>query len=170
MASKRNRKAKTVSHVSNVGPPVDEWARSDCWRTPRDIANALGAFDLDPCGGPGSHIHAFQHYWWERREDGLRLPWAGSVFINPPYSNVLPWARRAAAHDEPVTLLLKFDSTTEWFAVLVRAGARFYPFRRRVAFERPDKVLETANFPSLLVTLRQTVMEDMEDFVWKLSC
>lgn len=49
--------------------------------------------------------------------DGLAGQWPTDqpVFINPPFSDPLPWVRKAAGHSGPVVLLLQVDPTTKWW-------------------------------------------------------
>jgi len=88
-----------------------------------------------------------------RKVDGLKMEWLGTkVFINPPYSNVMPWAERAIAEarsGKTVVLLLKHDHSTKWFAKLHEAGAVFLAFMTRLSFNGVD----LAPFPSVLVIL-----------------
>lgn len=143
---------------------------SDCWRTPKWLADALGRFDLDPCSGPGSHIRAAFCYLPEW-QDGLVAAWdvpgktpgKTSVFVNPPYSDPGPWAARLAAHDGPWVALVKLDPTTAWWRALIQSerdggrrtyGTRVAAFKRRIRFEPPvgyEGPVMTANFPSALV-------------------
>ena len=58
--------------------PVGAVARTTTWLTPR----SLGRFDLDPCAAPGWPT-ADEHYILPT--DGLREPWTGRVWLNPPY-------------------------------------------------------------------------------------
>lgn len=122
---------------------------SDTWCTEKALCDALGEFDLDPCSNPRSQVKATVSYMLERNENGLELPWHGSVYCNPPYSDVMPWAERLIAHDDSWVALLKLDPTTAWFKTLAN-HANWRPFRRRIKFERPDKPPLTANFPSVL--------------------
>jgi hypothetical protein len=89
--------------------------------------------------------------------DMLKEEWASThcgdrIFINPPYSNPLPWVLKAIEEyhkGKIVALLLKHDSSTQWFAKLHEAGAHFLPIMGRLSFdgEKP------APFPSVLVIL-----------------
>lgn len=145
---------------------------SDDWCTPRDVAALLGRWDLDPCSNALSHISAAYRCALDGSgdsSDGLALLWpAGcSVFGNPPYSDVLPWAEKFAAHRGPWCMLVKLDPTTKWWATLMRARASFAAFRKRLKFEcapggakrsgrsrqTSERLAETmtANFPSVLV-------------------
>jgi len=125
---------------------------TDDWCTPRGLAQALGMFDLDPCSNPRSHVQARVRY--ALPQNGLQLPWMGRVFLNPPYSDVLPWATRAVEHTPPGTVvaLVKLDPTTKWWAKFMELrGVNWAPFKHRIKFERPDKPPFTANFPSALI-------------------
>jgi len=127
----------------------------DGWCTPRCLADALGPFDLDPCSNARSHIKAGLDYGRHAAppfDDGLAQDWHGSVFVNPPYSDVGPWAAKLAAYNGPWVALLKLDPTTRWWATLMSAAPTVAPFRKRIKFETdmPGPGM-TANFPSVLV-------------------
>jgi DNA N-6-adenine-methyltransferase (Dam) len=138
---------------------------SDKWCTPAWVADALGPFDLDPCSNLRSKIISGQTYQLERGEDGLALPWTGSVYCNPPYSAVTPWARKLAAHDAPWCALVKLDPSTKWWAILMASGARHAGFRSRLKFEQPGKSL-TANFASALVWRNWTPPAALAEELW----
>jgi hypothetical protein len=110
--------------------------------TPGWIKDGLFAGWFDPCplGASGSGF------------DGLKAEWsADRVFVNPPYSNPLPWVEKAieaAENGKTVVLLLKHDSSTRWFSRLHEAGARFLAVIGRVAFTGCP-----APFPSVLVVV-----------------
>jgi len=123
---------------------------TDNWCTPRDLARMLGPFDTDPCSNPSSHIQASRTYAGTSPEDdGLTAPWFGSVFVNGPYSDPLPWCKRLVAHDGPWVALWKLDPSTRWWAVLMEASPTVAPFRKRLKFEGEKSM--TANFPSVLI-------------------
>lgn len=135
--------------------PSIEVDSSDAQCTPRDLAYELGEFDCDPCSNPRSHIRARITYSLEAGQDGLALPWIGSVFCNGRYSDPLPWCQRLRRHDGPWCALWKLDTTTKWFAELLAPGPRgtvatWAPFRERLTFERPGNC-GTANFCSVLM-------------------
>lgn len=142
----------TLAMFPNVAPD----GSTDAQCTPRDLACALGRFDLDVCSNPRSHIRAARSFMLENGEDGLALPWArpdgslASVWCNGPYSDPLPWCERLRAHRAPWASLWKLDTTTEWFRCLMASGASWAPFRQRLAYERPGNC-GTANFSSVLV-------------------
>lgn len=128
---------------------------SDEWCTPAKLTEAMGWFDLDPCSNERSCVRAGARI--ALPDDGLAVPWTGRVFVNPPYSDVLPWVNKACVSTHRganVWMLLKLDPTTRWFTLLTSfSRVIVHAFRRRVAFERPDKPPLTAPFPSALVHL-----------------
>lgn len=75
------------------------------WLTPPELLAKLGEFDLDPC----SPINrpwptAANHY--TIKDDGLRQPWFGRVFCNPPYDTALiaQFIERCAEHRNVIAL------------------------------------------------------------------
>tara|TARA_Y100000004_G_scaffold89474_1_gene100375 strand:+ start:618 stop:959 length:342 start_codon:yes stop_codon:yes gene_type:complete len=92
-------------------------------------------------------------------KDGLEVDWeyyyrrSGYIgaFVNPPYSNPLPWVKKAIAASKkmPVVMLLKHDSSTEWFRLLHEAGARFLMINKRLK----HRTGKGAAFPSVLAVL-----------------
>jgi hypothetical protein len=132
---------------------------TDNWNTPKWLADALGPFDLDPCSNATSHIQSRHRCVLGASPfdvlsgDGLECEWrtagGNSVFVNPPYSNPLPWAKKLRDHDGPWCALVKLDPTTKWWATLMEAMPTVAPFRKRLKFEGEQSM--TANFPSVLV-------------------
>ena len=51
-------------------------AGSDEWYTPREIIDALGTFDLDPCA-PERPPWPTAREMLDKRKDGLAHPWGG---------------------------------------------------------------------------------------------
>jgi hypothetical protein len=91
--------------------------------------------------------------------DDLKGTWSQEkVFVNPPYSNVLPWAQKAIRshekHRNLIVLLLNHDSSTKWYRVLIESGARILMFAERLDFSGPNKIKNGTNpRPSILVVL-----------------
>ena len=94
--------------------------------------------------------------------DGLKCDWflkclehnAKGIFINPPYSNPLPWVQKAIKHKKKykgdnVVMLLKNDSSTFWYRELNEHGSHFlFPYGRL-----KYKTGKSAPFSSVLVIL-----------------
>lgn len=99
---------------------------SDRYFTPQWVIDTVleqfgGIIDLDPAHDPDPAclVKATQVFDIRNGEDGLVLPWTGSkVFLNPPYSSVLPWVIRAAQHaaagGEVVMLVNASTDTAAW--------------------------------------------------------
>jgi hypothetical protein len=72
---------------------------SDEHYTPPNVFEGLGLqFDLDVCAPVGGvpWIPAARHF--SLQDDGLTQPWAGRVWMNPPYSKPSPWVDRFIEH------------------------------------------------------------------------
>jgi len=89
----------------------------DNWKTPNDLYNKLNEefnFTFDPCPLDENPLY-----------DGLKLEWGLVTFVNPPYSNVMPWVKKAyeeSLKGKTIVMLLKMDCSTRWFNEYV------YPF------------------------------------------
>lgn len=104
--------------------------------TPRWLFDALGLrFTLDPAApaAPLGHVPAVTRY--TRADDGLALPWHGSVWLNPPFSNVGPWAERFRAHGDGV-MLFPWSANATWRRELVSELAVVVVVEH-LAFEHP---------------------------------
>src|SRR5690606_31250780 len=87
------------------------------WTTPREIIQALGPFDLDPCTHEGGMAWPTARVMWTKKHDGLALPWPRSSFVwhNPPYGRGQEaWMKKAAEHGNGLTLVLS-RTDTKWF-------------------------------------------------------
>lgn len=114
-------------------------ATSD-WYTPPEIFDALGVvFDLDPCSpGPGHWVPARQIY--TAADDGLRQPWRGMVFMNPPFGGRLghlPWLDKFLLHGNGIALVRAYTSAGWFHDYIPRAETAVFP-RGKTKFIRPD--------------------------------
>jgi len=126
----------------------------DEWLTPPEIIKALGEFDLDPCS-PGERRPwdtARLHY--DRNVNGLRQPWSGRVWLNPPYGREAgEWLARLADHGNGIALVFARTETEMFFRyVWGRADAVLF-LRGRLHFHHVDGTRAAANAgaPSCLV-------------------
>lgn len=84
-------------------------AETTTWLTPLRIIDALGPFDLDPCAAPSWPTAARSYVL---PTDGLAEPWAGRVWLNPPYSSAAwVWLRRLADHGHGTALVFARTET-----------------------------------------------------------
>jgi hypothetical protein len=149
-----------------IAPIAPKSVTSDSWCTPKWLADLLGLFYIDPCSNDRSHIRADLTFTGGGDHDcGLTASWGrSSVFVNPPYSNPLPWCERLRDHDGPWCALLKLDPSTRWWAALMAASPTVAPFRKRIKFEG-DRAM-TANFPSVLVYSAWRPSRELAAHLW----
>lgn len=129
--------------------------RQTRWLTPKSLVAALGEFDLDPAGAPG-HVLAKKTYLLENGDDGLRDPWEGRVFLNPPYGKeAAPFQRRMVKHGHGTMLLFARTETSIFFETVWDAptSTAILFLRGRLSFLHANGVEAKANAgaPSVLV-------------------
>ena len=102
------------------------------WLTPKWIFDALGmTFSLDPCAPINGAGDVPAEMYFNKNDDGLKLPWAGSVYMNPPYGrDIWKWTERMSAHADGIALL-PARTDTKWFhAAAPTADALLFPLAR----------------------------------------
>lgn len=112
--------------------------RSDEWYTPKWIIDALGKFDLDPCS-PSRQFYTAKECF-TKSEDGLKRPWHGRVWCNPPYSRILitPFIRQMAEHNNGIALIFNRMDTALWHEIIFPTATAMLVMRGRLKFMRPD--------------------------------
>jgi hypothetical protein len=128
--------------LNQFGNPV-----SDEYCTPPWLTEMLPSVDLDPASNPRSTVRARRTYSLEKKLDGLKLPWSGSVLLNWPYSDPMPWAAKLiqellAGRCTEAIVLCKLDSSTAWWQMLTSFGApEMWTFDRRISFVEPPELV-----------------------------
>lgn len=122
-----------AEHETSIGA-------TDEWYTPREIFKALGVkFDLDPCSpGPGHWVPAKAIY--TKADDGLIRPWAGFVFMNPPFggrNGHVPWLKKFIDHRNGIAIVRAYTSSTWFHDHALRAEVMLFP-RGKTKFVRQD--------------------------------
>jgi transcriptional regulator with XRE-family HTH domain len=130
------------------------------WETPQDLLERLysvfGVFDLDPCSPTSNRRTApvRAKVYYTEADDGLSLPWFGTVFMNAPYGRKLcDWTAKAKAEVEQgnaemvVGLLPARPDTRYWHRDIVGSASVFF-LKGRLKFGNAEQV---APFPSCLV-------------------
>ena len=77
---------------------------SDDFLTPPELVEAMGEFDLDPCASHRQERQLALRCYRFPEDDGLLMPWAGSVFVNPPFSELKSWVGKFILHGNGVML------------------------------------------------------------------
>jgi hypothetical protein len=109
---------------------------NDEWYSPSWFWPALGfVFDLDPCspGAPPSTVPAKRHL--TKEDNGLAAEWAGSVWLNPPFSSKRPWYERLVEHGNGIALMPNRTETHDLQTYMQAADALLF-LRGRIYFER----------------------------------
>lgn len=131
--------------------------RQTRWLTPPSIVEPLGDFDLDPCGAPG-HELAQRTYLLENGDDGLRDPWFGRVWLNPPYGKEAePFLAKLADYNRGTALIFARTETQTWHKIIWPKASAILFLEGRVTFLDPERVAAKANSgaPSCLVAFGQ---------------
>lgn len=112
---------------------------TDEWCTPREIINALGQFDLDPCA-PVVPLWQTASVMYNKNDNGLSKQWSGRVWLNPPYSRPLieQFVKRLAEHGDGIALLFNRCDTAMWQDVIFARATAVKFLRNRIRFYRPD--------------------------------
>ena len=80
--------------------------------------------DLDPCSNDHATPNVAAHRHYTAKDDGLKQPWAGRVFMNPPYGREVPhWIQKVRSEwtrgeVSELIALLPARTDTEWFNTL----------------------------------------------------
>lgn len=140
-----------------VQPHRRDLGGTDVWLTPPWLLDALGSFDLDPCAAPEPRPWPTAREHYTAAIDGLRQPWHGRVWMNPPYSRMETWLARLADHAETggsgTALIFARTETRVFHAQVWRRAAALLFIEGRLHFHYPDgrRAPANAGAPSVLV-------------------
>lgn len=133
------------------------------WYTPPHVFEALGlTFDLDPCAPKGgvAWVPAAGHFSIE--DDGLSQPWAGRVWLNPPYGAATArWVERLQRHGDGLALVFA-RTDTAWAQRAIASAAAVCFVTGRLSFiagNRIDQRGHNAAAASMLLAYGETCAE-----------
>ena len=133
-------------------------SKTDLWETPQDFFDMLDAefcFTLDAAADAQNHKCP---RYYTREQDGLKQPWPGTVWCNPPYGRQIgKWVQKAsyeaAANNNTIVMLLPARTDTRWFHTYIykqpNVETRFV--RGRLKFGGSKN---SAPFPSMVVIFK----------------
>ena len=123
------------------------------WLTPKWIVDTLGPFDIDPYV-PDNMPWKTAKRMVTKTEDGLKVPWEGTVWLNPPYGKEsVPFLEKMAKHRNGVALLFGRTDTVAWHKLVFPICDSVLFMRGRIKFFRSDGTeAGSANAPSCLVS------------------
>jgi len=111
---------------------------NDRWLTPPGILRVLGDFDLDPCCPPVMPWRTAARMI-APPADGLAEPWAGRVWLNPPFGNcAAAWMEKLAGHGLGVAMIPARTETRMFFSFVWSKADAVLFLRGRPHFYRPD--------------------------------
>lgn len=128
------------------------------WLTPPEIIYALGLFDTDPCCPDTRMPWPTAARMITKSQDGLRQPWVGRVWLNPPYGReALPFFKRMSKHPGGgVALVFVRTDTSLWQDWIFPFAVGIKLIRGRLRFRHADGTPgETATAPSALIAYSQ---------------
>lgn len=145
----------TTAPSSNrwLGGEGQHGKRETRWLTPKPLVEALGHFDLDPCGAPG-HELADRTYLLENGDDGLVAPWTGRIWLNPPYGpGAEAFLSRLAEHGRGTALIFARTETKVFHEQVWDRATAILFLRGRVTFLDASGTAAKANSgaPSCLI-------------------
>lgn len=166
------------------GPTINRGASSgDIW-TPKIFIDAIekrfGELDWDLACGPNSCKAG--HGLCERDEDSLQIAWhqlpsfhedgRRIMYLNPPYSNITPWAKKCAAESQlgaEILLLVPASVGANWFERYVWPCADVYSVGRMVFDNCYNKEgrLVTTNYPKDLLLNHYSPSTGKRLLFWK---
>lgn len=139
---------------------------SDRWGTPWYVYDALHEefdFTLDAAAEEAT---AKCDHFFTPEIDGLVQDWGGErVFLNPPYSKILPWLQKAhesTRRGATVVCLLHADNSTEWYRFCLDHAHEIRQVTERIRFLNPHNGFLMGsgfNRPSIIAVFRPGIRE-----------
>lgn len=151
-----NRTNPELELEVQTGAPDEK--QSDKYGTPFELYNYLNErfhFNMDPCTSADNPLCTPEFF--TTQSDGLVQDWRGPVFMNPPYSKVTPWVRKAwteSLQGQLVVGLVRHDPSTQWWQQYVNGKSLVLAVPYRLIFRDPDSSVHeyrAYNFPSAVV-------------------
>lgn len=137
----------------------------DEWLTPPEVILSLGKFDLDPCA-PFARPWDTATIHYTLADDGLSRPWAGRVWLNPPYGlEAALWLKRLVEHGNGIALIFARTETAMFFDFVWGAATAVFFFSGRLHFHHVNGARAKANSgaPSCLVAYGEKNVTSIRD-------
>lgn len=124
----------------------------DEWLTPPEIIRSLGTFDLDPCSPINRPWNTAKKHF-TIKDNGLKQPWHGRVWCNPPYGNQTGiWLQKCYEHGNAIALTFARTETQAFFEyVWDKADAILFIEGRLRFYHVSGKMGDAAGAPSILI-------------------
>ncbi len=161
LAPKARRRAPERSYWGE-GDKTDRDSRFTPPEFMESIHAAFGDIDIDPCAHLSSPVVARRRILLSEGGDGLTEAWSGRLaFVNPPFSQLLTWLRRAhdqwrAGNVETVLCLAPLRTDSAWFHETLSIDADIFLLKGRVRFLDPRGKGQQTPFSLMVLTLGAT--------------
>lgn len=138
---------RSLEPIAHVGHNSGE----NEWYTPPEYLDAaravMGSIDIDPASAAKANERVKAAVFYDAEQDGLRQPWHGNVWINPPYAQPLiaqfsdaAVDKYAAGEYDQACVLVNNATETAWCQRLIAAASALCFVRGRVRFLTPEDV------------------------------
>lgn len=126
------------------------------WYTPAEyvamVVDVMGGIDVDPASCEAANAVVGAAIFYDQDSDGLRHPWLGRVWLNPPYSRELmpSFARKLrseidAGNTTEAIMVSHNNTDTQWFHGLAPVCAALCFPSKRIRFYRGADVAAPVN-------------------------
>jgi hypothetical protein len=149
------REPEAAASIASGERKVNAEKQGNEWYTPDEYLEAartaLGAIDLDPASCAIAQRRVRARVWHNEKANGLKKPWSGRVFLNPPFDDPGPWvARLLEAHKRgkvsAAVVITNNCTETAWGqALLTTPGVALCFPSSRISFHKPDGSRGTGN-------------------------
>jgi DNA N-6-adenine-methyltransferase (Dam) len=151
------------ARVARQAPPHQtQGTGNNEWFTPAALTDAarrvMGTIDLDPasCAEANESVRATTYY--TKEDDGLAQPWAGTIWMNPPYAKGLIGKFSTKVRDEfaygnisQAIVLVNNATETVWFDTLSEHFSIRCEPKPRVHFWGPDSPTLTSGLQGQMI-------------------
>lgn len=158
------------NRFNNATPKGGKHTQSDVCLTPQWIIDGIGVSDLDPCGWlpDGKPIVQTARKYFTENDDGLTSEWSGTIFCNPPYSDLKSWLKKCSEYYDQTgndVIVLCFARTeTKAFQENIKNCTGINLINKRIKFLNAEGVEQgNGNAPSCLIAWGEKAFENIKN-------